>query len=354
MRYGRVRAPVCALIMAVALGGCGGGSSGGGSDEPDSDSGTGTDTGTGTNIGTDIGSGEPSGSSRRLSRVEKDFDLNGTPEMISTISYSNNGRSVLAESTYTDDGTPDEFRLGDETITYIKNQIEFSEGGLPLSASIENTHEDGSNSLVSWAYAYNNGQIESITQETVNPDSSITLTLVPTYTDGMITALNYDTGMITGGWSFAYDDDGALETVGYAVAGTDIHSTTFSWRADGELEAIEKTDISSGAVSLLNTVYDGEGVLQSAAHVDGGNPGFEDSNYTETFTYNGDGTISRITFDPLSAGTDQASERSSWEDGDCYQLYLPQLGDIMVPNMAAGSNAMFPAGVFTRISWCQP
>jgi len=205
--------------------------------------------------------------------------------MITTVSYSNNGRSVLAESTYTDDGTPDEFRLGDETIIYIKNQIEFSESGLPLSASIENTHEDGSNSLVSWTYVYNNGQIESITQEVVNPDSSINLTLMPTYTGGMITALNFDTGPVMGGWSFTYDVDGALETVDYAAAGTDIESTTFSWRADGKLEAIEKTDISSGAIFSLNTVYDGVGVLQSAVHVDGVNPGFEDSNYTETFTY---------------------------------------------------------------------
>lgn len=316
--------------------------------------------GSGTISGADVNdvavscTGGSSGTGRRLSRIEEDFDLNGTPEMITTATYSDNGRSVVLEMTYTDDGTPDAFRRGDETIIYTRTQMTFSDAGLPLRLSSENTHDDGSNSLISFSYAYNGGQNETITQEVITPDTSISLAYVPTYTDGVITALNFDTGTVSGGWRFTYDGGGALESTDYAVSGTDIESAGYTWRTDGQFEAITKTDIGSGAVSSLSTVYDGEGLLQSAMFVDGVNPGYEESNYTQSLTYNADGTVSRVTFDPLSAGTDQASESYSWEDGPCYPMFVPEPAQITLPDMATGSNAMFPAGVFTRLFGCQP
>lgn len=291
----------------------------------------------------------------RVSKIERDFDNNGIAEMTSTVTYSEDALDVTIETTYLDDGTPDQFHLGDDDIIAISNDLSFTEDGLPLSISIENLFADSTTELISFTYAYTtDGQIETITQEVINPDTSLTLVYVPEYTGGVLTALIFDNGFVTGGWSFTYDADGTLATTQYQVGGSAEEDVTYTWRADGQLESIEKSHLIGGEVSSLTTSYDGDGVILSAVHVDGVNPTYEDSNYTENFTLDADGKLIEIALDPLSTGTAQATESYSWEEGVCYQMYVPQPAQIILPNMMGGDAALFPAGIFNQTLGCRP
>ncbi len=291
----------------------------------------------------------------RVSKIERDFDNNGTPEMTSTVTYSADARDVTIETTYLDDGTPDQFRLGDDDIVAISNDLSFTENGLPLSVSIENLFADSTTELISFTYAYTSeGLIETITQEVINPDTSLTLVYVPEYTDGVLTALTFDNGFVTGGWYFSYDGDGRLGETEYRVGGMVQERALYTWRTDTQLERIEKEELSSGVITSLNVFFDESGVLQNAVHSDDMNPAFANTNYTENLTFDEDGKITRIAFDPLSTGEVKSSESYIWEEGACYQMFVPQPAQIILPNMMAGDAPLFPAGIFNLTLGCHP
>ena len=93
---------------------------------------------------------EPQTNGQRLSKVVSDLDLNGTPDSVSTYSYNDAMRTVTMETIYTDDGTPDEFRFGDDAITQVNSTITFTESGLIESFRIENTYDDGRTEIISF------------------------------------------------------------------------------------------------------------------------------------------------------------------------------------------------------------
>ena len=288
-------------------------------------------------------SGEPTGSGRRVVRAEKDFDANGIPEEVVTVTYADNAHTVTLESVYMDDGTPDLFRRGDETIVYSVQVMRFSDAGLPLSLTTENTHEDGSITSGAFAYSYKDGVLETMPLGT------------PVYTDGRLSAMTFELGGVSGQWRFSYDVNGFLSETLYTVNDTDIERAEYIWREDGQLEGIEKIQLNADdEVSTLSTVYDAGGRLQSMSVRDGVFPEYKLYNYTEQYTRDGNGNIIKIEIEPLSTETVEASEEWDWEDGACFNFYVPQPAGLRPAFYGAGENALFPAGVFTQVMGCQP
>ena len=100
--------------------------------------------------------------------------------------------------------------------------------------------------------------------------------------------------------------------------------------------------------------YDDAGKQVSAVHTDEIYPGYAYTNFTETYALDEDGKLSMVSYDPLSTGEVKATETVIWEQGPCFEFYLPQYGEPILPGMRTGYNPLFPAGFFINILGCNP
>ena len=176
--------------------------------------------------------------------------------MIATVTYSDDARKVSWVFEYIDDGTPDLFRRGSGEIILARNDVSFTESGLPLEFTIENTLEDGSTQSISWTYAYAEGKIDTITQQVINPRSVITDNTVVSsaeYSGDTLVALNSNIDYSNIGvpsvgvsYSLTYNGDGSLAALVKEIDGESSAVTDYAWRADGRLESIELERVPGG------------------------------------------------------------------------------------------------------------
>lgn len=74
------------------------------------------------------------------------------------------------------------------------------------------------------------------------------------------------------------------------------------------------------------------------------------SNLTATYTWNGD-KITEIAYDPFSKGSIEAIETITWEEGTCYNQYLPNFG-LSLPHFDASQSSVFIPGIFISNPLC--
>ncbi len=337
-------------LMASLLVACGG--------EPSEDT-----TSTNTDGGKPLEENAPAQSnnsgrtSMRVSRIEHDFDNNGIVDMTTTYTYSADAREVKVEATYQDDGTPDKFTLGGEN--YINTSImtlSFSEKGEPLSIKVETPSTDNTSSIMTTSYAYtDNGLIKEIAvEQTATNDSVAVSHLTPEYTDGVLSALTFDEKYGGGGLFYTYHADGSLATIRYGNDTAPLEIAEFSWRADNQLEGINRKDRQGANVASLNTTYSEDGLLITTKYVDSYYPDSPTHNYTANLSWDTDGKLIKSSLDPHSTGTVQATESYRWETGPCYSMYTVQYGYLQFPSIATKNAALFPLGVFGRMLGCFP
>jgi len=300
------------------------------------------------------GSGGPPGASgaHRVAKMERDYDNNGIAEAVEVLTYSADGRSVAIESTYTDDGTPDLYYMGNSPdVVYFGTDFTFTAEGLPETFTIENTMGDGSSDTYRVTYHYESSRVSLITQETVNSTESLLVELVPHYTGDQLTSVTSDFAGSSSEWTFTYDSRGWLASSETRGNGMLLVTNYYTWRDDGQLSRIEQVGDLSGSSYELNLGYDAEGKIITAEHVDNQSPTSE-INGTQTATYNAQNLIVKMEYDVLSDGSVESNEVFTWEEGGCNAMYAPAFGTLAIPGMRASDSSVFPAGVFARVAYC--
>ena len=289
---------------------------------------------------------------QRVSKVIEDLDLNGTTDLITNITYNDATRTVSIESTYTEDGTPDEFRFGDEAITQVNSTLTFSQSGLLENFSIENTFNDGNVSIITFSYSYENGQIQSLTQTITTPNGSIEFQNQMQYEDGTLTEIVSENSGFTVTQSLEFRENKSLKTVTRSVNDTVGETTNYTWREDGQIFSILKTFPDNLETVSLSTVYDSDEILESSTYVDTRDPDFRTTNFTEHYKYDQQGKLKSISYDPLSTGTVKAIAEYEWQSGVCYPIHTFSIGEMVVPNYPFTKSSAYPAGVFARMGLC--
>lgn len=293
------------------------------------------------------------GNGRRLSRVERDYDNNGTFELVSNLRYNAGAEVVAIESNYTDDGEVDRYNWGnDGDISYFGSNYVFNSEGMPESFSLEDLFTDGSSEVATITYAYQGGLIESITTFFSDDTTSEEAALTPSYDGNRLVGLSSNVSGITSNYVFNYRADGSIESVEFLVNGVLTGTTDYQWRADGQIDRIEERFAGGAVEEHYQAHYDGNGRLVRNEYIDVNDPASE-YNYTETVIYNANGELERIEYDVFSDGSVEATERFFWESGDCFDMYAPSFGSASYPNQSVGDSDLFPAGVFARVLGCE-
>lgn len=293
------------------------------------------------------------GSGRRLSRVERDYDNNGTPELVADYTYTAGGSLVGIASNYTDDGTTDLYQLGnDENLVFFGANLSFDSEGRPDSFSLENTLDDSSLELFLITYSYLNDQIESISSDFTDPSKTIEAVFIPSYVDQQLVGLSAEVEGVTTSYVFNYRVDGSLETAELSFNDVLFSTTEYFWRSDGQIDGIDEILVLGGLNQQYQAHYDSSNRLIRNEHIDSQSPA-SDNNYTEHVYYDSEGNVDRVEYDVFSDGSIEAVESYEWEAGDCFSMYAPSFGALDFPNSSVGSSSLFPAGVFARVLGCE-
>jgi len=313
-----------AFVITTVLSACGGGSS-----DPDPAP----------------GGGDPdpviTDGNHRVSKIEYDYDLNGLIDARSIITYSDNAKTVTSNYEYLGDGTPDIYIHGADGIM-ARNEITFSDSGQQLTFSIENTKEDGSMTSITFSYSYrDDGQLQQIVIDTFGNSSVLDVL----YSDGRISSLT-DPNAVQPSLVYNYNANGTLASREIVNGGTITQRTDFIWRADGQLESATSQNLYLDPVKneYLTVVYDDGGKVDKFMQSNEQYPTTAALNLTAIYTWDGD-RIVEIGYDPLSQGGIDSIETMTWEEGGCYNQYLPNLG-LSLPNFISAQSTVFTPGIF--------
>lgn len=316
MKY--VRALIQAMIIGFSLSlvACGGG---GGSSNPNP---------TEDNSGGNTGPGGAAGAKsfpNRVTRVDYDYDNNGMLDATDTISYDANGHVTQTSYHYSDDGMPDLLNLRDTgttqetgTLTYdsagnitlfvVDRQSERFEvnftsdaSGLPTRLDWRQLNASGGQTAAQyWTFAYTNQRLDTV--------------------DNFITATN----QLSNSQSFTYGANGLPTTSGFTSSGINA-TTTFTWRGDGKLEALN-TQNDNGAVSNVTLTYNAQGLQQNQDWLNNGS-GFSynavpGKSYTRSITYDAQNRPATTRYDLDSDGNIDATVTLTWENEPCIPATL--------------------------------
>jgi len=321
MKYTTVLKQVAAISVSLSLAAC-----------LDGGDGVSNASGNGAQSGTSSGgSAGPGGSaggagfSNRITRVDYDYDNNGVIDATDTISYDADGRVSLASYGYNDDGTPDILNLRDASVVQETNTFTYdSDGNVTLFVvdrqfqRIESSARydtsglltrqdfqilDGSGAQTTalyWDFSYTGqrlDQVDSFFGSGATPATTLVL---------------------------SYDANG-LPSTSRITGGTLDATTTFSWRADGQLDSLD-TQSGNGDSSSVIIAYDAQGLQQTQTWSNVGQGfGFSEitgRNYIRSITYDAQNRPLVVSYDQDADGSIDATVTRSWESAPCIPAIL--------------------------------
>ena len=322
------------IVIGVLLAsGCGGGGSGG------------------NNNNGNGGNPPPGGGSTGTGRIAQlfyDFDNNGVFEGVAIISYDADGRIISDIYTYTDDGTPDTdfktfgvspsgFRKEDRDTSWT---FEYNADGL-----LETWTWDigGGEFLNTIDYSYNASMHVANTSSLIQTNGmSNTLTTIHSYTgtnlDQVQTSVD---GTLMSTLDLSYDGNGLLSSDLQTIDATASQlRRDYTWRADGQIDAMETTDPDPGRdyETSDNFIYDADDRLVTHQNI------LNDpaDNYSFHFKYDSNNLVSDTEIDMNSDGSIEAIVRAVWEDGPCESVYI--WAERLTANFLADANQVYAPG----------
>jgi len=341
MKYTTSLKQVSAILFTLSLAAC---SNGGGSSSPQNNN-----TGGNSNNG-----GNTTSFPNRVTRVDYDYDNNGTTDATDTIAYDANGRVNLATYLYNDDGTADILNLRDTGTVQETNSFSYDSNGnliifiidrlfqrIEVNVTYDNTglltrqdfqvlnSSGGQTTAISWNFAYSGQQLNEV-------DGFFNSNATPTSTQ-----------------SFSYDSTG-LPASSRFFAGSIATTTTFNWRSDGQLNNLDSQSDNGDSSSVVLT-YDAQGLQQSQTWLNNGQ-GFNLSeitgkNYIRSIVYDVQNRPLVISYDQDSNGSVDATVTLTWESAVCIPatLWAPNA----FPNFVRDTTRPFvPGSGFFTTQFC--
>ncbi|HHJ16662.1 MAG TPA: hypothetical protein ENJ80_08200 [Gammaproteobacteria bacterium] len=322
MKYSQITKLATSFVFSLSLAAClDGGSDGNSSPATGSTGDTiggGGSTGSGGNAGA-------AAFANRVTRVDYDYDNNGTVDATDAISYDANGRVNLTTYLYSDDGTPDILNLRDSGTIEESNSFAYDSDGNVTSFVVDRQ----------WVRIETNssydaaGLLTRVDFQLFNSAGAQTTSLFWTfsYTGQQLDTVNSFIGpgnLLANTLDFTYAANGLLETS--VLASDSLNATTtFTWRPDGQLDTLD-TQSDNGASSTAALVYDAAGLQQTRIWRNAGQ-GFGYSeilerNYIRSVSYDAQNRPSTVSYDQDSDGSVDATVTFTWETAPCIPATL--------------------------------
>ncbi len=266
----------------------------------------------------------PQGFTSRPMRIEGDFDNNGIVDAMSMIQYNADGSVSQQFYTVPGDGTPDLFQFGPAE----GFQADYGYDAEGRLSSIDQDNFTAGNDFAT-AYQYGgDGRLER-TDETVFAASGAVLFQSYTtyeYANGLrvrddVFQLDTDTLILVR--NTVFDGDGLVDSASWVNQfGPGGVEFDFTWNGDGKLtEKLTDVDANGTFDETIQYVHQGGRIVQ---RVTTGSLSFLPPNYTEFVYYDSaTGRLERIEYDANSDGSIDAVQTIVWEEGPCQRLFLP-------------------------------
>jgi hypothetical protein len=292
----------------------------------------------------------------RVTSLSYDYDNNGLTDATDIISYDQNGRAVTSEYVYNGDGTADLVNLRDEDVSVETNNLTYDNQNRVILFTVDRSDQRIENNLV-----YDTeGLLTMVEFELFDANNNpfISSNWVFTYSAGQLD--NIDNFLSTNNQlltsqRFTYGLDDLPETVSFTSSGVNAVST-FGWRSDGQLEALESIS-DNNAISAVNVLYDNQGRQQSQLWNNSG-LGFSYSeilteNYTRTTSYDAQNRPIKQSYDLGSDGVIDATVTIEWEQASCLPAFLWAPNGF--PNFVKDAARPFVPGTgFFGTQFCNP
>lgn len=345
MTYITIIKQMAAFSFALSLSACLDG--GGGSNPP------GSDAGSDPNDESDAGAAS---FANRITRVDYDYDNNGTVDATDDIAYGADGRVNLTSYFYNNDGTADLLNLRDDSVTQETNAFIYDSDGNVILFVVDRQFQrievsvtydaagllsrqdfqflnssGGQTSATYWDFSYTGQQLDQV-------DSFFGANTTPTTTQ-----------------SFSYAATG-LPATSRITGGTLDATSTFSWRSDGQLDSID-TQSDNGDSSSVAIDYDTQNLQQTQAWTNVGQ-GFNYSeitgqSYIRSVAYDAQNRPQVVSYDQDADGSVDATVTFTWETAACIPatLWAPNA----FPNFVRDTARPFvPGAGFFTTQFCAP
>ncbi len=272
------------------------------------------------------------GFTHRLTTILYDYDNDGTTDATRSYTYDGAGRITDVSYVYTGDGTPDLFVTEDDDAASETGMIGYTTGDLVDDVSIDRTLMPSGTESFGTMYTFSGGRMTRYDSTATTAGGSSANYAIFSYVgadlDTLTERMTSDDSLVFT-QTFAYGGDALPDTVGFDSSGIDA-STSFTWRADGQLDDLASSanfmgsPIGSGTADY---VYDANGFLQSELWTVSGSVGsfyaeFQGVTYEKTYGYDAQDLRTLEEIDIGNDGSVEATRTLVWQAGACVPAFL--------------------------------